>query len=151
MCGHPSTQQGLSSVNTAEIKIVQSRIKRAIELGIEPAPFVPIDRNVPHQRTKNSWAHSKQSCLIIRAMERRWEHALFSRPNAIPANLSYRSVLSTTGSDRRSTGTRSASQGSPVQMKLDRYAPRAASGKHARSMYDYFFSKSLKRYWSMCG
>ena len=29
--------------------MVQSRLKRAIEFGIEPAPFVPIDRNVPHQ------------------------------------------------------------------------------------------------------
>ena len=50
MCGHPSTQKGPSSVNTAEIK-------RAIEFGIEPAPVVPIDRNVPHQlheqRTKS--------------------------------------------------------------------------------------------------
>ena len=36
---------------------MQSRLKRAIELGIEPAPVVPTDRNVPHQlheqRTKS--------------------------------------------------------------------------------------------------
>ena len=49
MCGHPSTQKGPSSVNTAEIKIVQTRLKRAIELGIEIALVVSIDRNVPHQ------------------------------------------------------------------------------------------------------
>ena len=57
MCGHPSTQKGPSSVNTSEIKSVQSRLKRAIEVGIEPALVVPIDRNVPHQlheqRTKS--------------------------------------------------------------------------------------------------
>ena len=56
-CGHPSTEKGPSSVNTAEIKIVQPRLKRAIELGMELAPVVPIDRNVPHQlheqRTKS--------------------------------------------------------------------------------------------------
>ena len=57
MCGHPSTQKGPNSANTAEIKIVQKRLKRAIELGMELALVVPIDRNVPHQlheqRTKS--------------------------------------------------------------------------------------------------
>ena len=53
--------QGPSSVNTAEITIVHSRLKRATELGIEPAPIVPIDRNVP-QRTKSCARLSPLRC-----------------------------------------------------------------------------------------
>ena len=30
------------------------------------------------------------------------------------------------------------SQESPVQVELDRYEPKAASGRHTKSMYDYF-------------
>ena len=38
ICGHSSTQKGPSPVNTAAIKIAQTRLKRAIELGIELVP-----------------------------------------------------------------------------------------------------------------
>ena len=246
---------------------MQSRLKRAIELGIEPAPVVPTDRNVPHQlheqRTKScakgtmakksknqdvsrqidnldyrlrqlegdrvtyflsaercprvvaklkaaedhyksrapqrgqphpdhnkkatlmaallNWTamqdnaslyegakeevdrHNKvlaaqrkpslpeqltalkKSCFITRSRYREvGKPAPSSQPNAIPATLSCHSVychslLSTTS--RHSCASHWKQQEEykrPVQMKLDRYARRAAPERHTRSMHDYF-------------
>ena len=49
MCGHPSTQKGPSTAHTAEIKVVHARLKRARELGIQAAPVVPVNYDVPRQ------------------------------------------------------------------------------------------------------
>ena len=49
MCGHPSTQKGPSTAHTAEIKVVHARLKRARELGIQVAPVVPVNYDVPRQ------------------------------------------------------------------------------------------------------
>ena len=49
MSGHPLTQKGPSTAHTAEIKVVHARLKRARELGIQAAPVVPVNCDVPRQ------------------------------------------------------------------------------------------------------
>ena len=63
MCGRPSTQKGPRQANTTEIKLVQT--SEPLNLALNPALVVPIDRNVPHQlheqRTKScAWGASGQ-------------------------------------------------------------------------------------------
>ena len=77
-----------------------------------------------------SQTRSQQTCPIIRSTatlssQRPWDTHVFR-----------------TGSDRRSTFARSAYPGSIVQMKLDRYAPRAASGRRTGSVRDCFSPKA---------
>ena len=90
MCGHPSTQKGPSSVNTAEIKIVQTRLKRAIELGIEIALVVPIDRNVPHQ------LHEQRTRSCARGISSQEEH----ERRRVEADRQLGPQTSSTGGDR---------------------------------------------------
>ena len=73
-----------------------------------------------------SQTRSQQTCRIIQST------ATFS------SQRSHDTHVLRAGSNRRSTGARSATQRSTVQMKLDRHAPRDASGRHTRSMYDNF-------------
>ena len=57
-----STQKGPSTAHTAEIKVVHARLKRARELGIQAAPVVPVNYDVPRQLHEKRKRIDRRTC-----------------------------------------------------------------------------------------